>query len=87
MRLYTRYDGGPAILAWTVATHTPVAHAQGPGQHTVVLLKSAYYLDGKEAEFEKALNNAAKGGELVALVPTIQQAGQFTEYMAVFRKR
>ena len=56
-------------------------HAQGPWRHTVVHLTAPF--NTKDIpKFEKALNDASNGGELVTVMPVFR--GE--DYMAIFKQ-
>jgi len=57
-------------------------HAQGPWRHTIAHL-NAPFTPKDIPKFEKALNDASGGGELVAVIPVFRG----DEYMAVFKQR
>ena len=71
-----------ALLVWNTLTRTvTVAHAQpSHWKYTTVVLANSNWVDGGVATFEKNLNDAAKGGELVALVPQAEP-----QFVAVFK--
>jgi hypothetical protein len=66
-----------------LARQAPVpVHAEGPWRHTVVHLVAPF--SNKDIpKFEKALNDASNGGELVSVIPVFRG----DEYMVVFKQR
>lgn len=60
------------LLTWDIASRPGVpsvyAQAANPGM-TVAELENPYLMNGRIAAFQKALNDAAQGGQVVAIVP------------------
>jgi hypothetical protein len=71
-----------ALLAWNIVirTNQPVVHAQNaPTQFAITGIADPSELSDEAQSPEKSLNNAVKGGEIVA-VATRRNGGYFVVY-------
>jgi len=66
--------------------NVPVAHAQGSWRYSVAEVTCRVTGKNYVANLEKAINGAANGRELVALVET-SDPGRFCEYAAIFKEQ
>jgi len=74
-----------ALLGWNILTHLRVAtvHAQSTKQYGVEKISTDWTSKEFLGDFEIAINNIAKGRELVTVLPFDQKGS----YLAIYKER